>query len=306
MHFRLLLSLTLIVLFVGCGVRETDSVSPIATAQPLPPLTQTPWPTITWSSWTATEESLRATSMARVANDIATSVAMPTPEVWPTIITPTTVPVRGPFGFVLCEPVPWDKVIIENCWVESYNNSRVGVTAGALKTDPGQGALQIRDEVYLTPTYTGKARIVQADGLFLTIRTAGGDYFGFDVVTLQWRTPQLTATPRPREDYPQGIIPCPEDSPNFQYDTCWSALVGERYDQIQTGVFTYSPNEAVLWWKCQHIVPGGAMCEGISYDPPITTTHLRIIDVDGRRLILQVDDGTLLRFDLETRKWIMP
>lgn len=61
----------------ACGVQETAQ-SRAAKASPQAAATTTLVP------YEATQESRRATSMARVANDIATSEALPTPEVWPT------------------------------------------------------------------------------------------------------------------------------------------------------------------------------------------------------------------------------
>ena len=194
----------------ACGVQETAQ-SRAVEASPQAAATTTLVP------YEATQESRRATSMARVANDIATSEALPTPEVWPTLPpNPTYDPNLNPRGIVSCEPVQWDQLLIENCWAEEINGVRVGVRAGALLTDIEQGALQLQDEgyinvrrqslesgsstweeEYLTPTEAGRIEVVAANDFVLTLRAENGRFFAFDLDSREWITPPATATPVP-------------------------------------------------------------------------------------------------------------
>ncbi len=340
---RVALATLILTLLAACGVRETgQEPAPTATLPPVSPTrTVVPFeatlqadkatamagffnelataeasvaqetqptviPTITLSAQEATNEALRATNMARVANDIATSEAMPTPEIWPTFIIPTRAPDPGPFGFVQCEPLPIDQVLIENCWVEQINGVRVGVIAGILKTDSDQGALQVQDEVYLTPTRSGRARMVQADGLVLTVRTAGGDFFSFDVAIRQWGAPQPTATPRPLEDYPQGMVACEDPPTTFLPGNCWALLIGDRYYQLRAGAHQAEPLQGYLIMECQSIQPGGPMCERRRYNTPSQVGRVEIIAADGAVLTLRAEDGSFFGFDLQERLWITP
>jgi hypothetical protein len=297
---RLLFLLLLAALLIACGVRETAQ-APIE-----PPPRPSPRPTITLSPFEATNVAAKATAMTGFENGMATAAAMPTPEVWPTFVIATAAPDPGPFGFVQCEPVPWDQVLLENCWVELHNGVRVAVIAGALKTDAEQGALQIRDEAYLTPTRSGRARIVQADGLFLTVRTAGGDFFSFDVATLQWGAPQPTATPRPLEDYPQGAVICESPPTVFLQGNCWALLSGNRYYQLRAGAGQGEPLQGYLIVTCENIQPGGAICERRRYNTPSQSGRVAIIAADGMMLTLLAEDGSLFGFDLQEREWVAP
>lgn len=286
-------------LLSACGVRETAQ-SLAAEAS------QSTTPTVSLVPYEATQEARRATSMARVANDIATSEAMPSPAVHPTVIIPTRAPDPGPFGIVPCEAVSWDTVLIENCWVGLQQGVRIGVRAGALKTDTQQGALQIRDQPYLTPTRSGAAQIVKADGLVLTVQTADGSFFGFDVATLQWTNPQPTATPRAPESYPSGIVACTNVPASFLAANCWSQLLGDLFYEVQAGAFANEPMKGYLIVRCQNIQPGGSVCEPAPYQTPSDAGRIEIIAVDGLLLTLRGEDGTFFGFNVETSQWVTP
>lgn len=298
---RIALATFALTILAACDVRETGQVPTSTSSLPATPPTRTTVP------FEATLQADKATAMAGFEGAMATAGTEPTPEVWPTLPpNPTYDPNRSPRGFVSCEPRSIDQVLIENCWVEEINGVRVGVRAGALMTDPEQGALQIRDEVYLTPTRSGRARLVQADGLVLTVGTANGDFFSFDVAMLQWGAPQPTATPRPLEDYPQGMIACANSPTIFLAGNCWALLLGDRYYQLSAGANQDEPLQGYLIVTCQNIQPGGTGCERRRYDTPSQVGRVEIVQANGAVLILQAENNELFAFDLVRRNWVTP
>jgi len=185
------------------------------------------------------------------------------------------------------------------------HGKRIWVIAGKLKANPEQGALQVWDELYLTPTRSGRARMVQADALVLTVRTASGDFFSFDVATRQWGAPQPTATPRPLEDYPQGMVACEDPLTTFLLGNCWTLLNGNRYYHLRAGASQDEPLQGYLIITCENIQPGGAVCERRRYNTPSQVGRVEIIAADGAVLTLRAEDGSFFGFDLKDREWVI-
>lgn len=131
------------------------------------------------------------------------------PNIYPTPAPRTPVPV--PTGILeLPSLVPgWgSRYHIKNKWQEYVNGNgdRVGVYAGSVADEPiyakwytpEQGALIILDfpadhslpwgasHVYISPTRTGKLRVVSFNGLCLSLLSEDNTSYEFDVASRQW------------------------------------------------------------------------------------------------------------------------
>jgi len=196
-------------------------------------------------------------------------------------------------------------VLIENCWAEEINGVRVGVRAGALLTDIEQGALQLQDEVYLTPSRSGTARIVQADALFLTVRTANGDFFGFDVRTGQWDTARPTATPKSVDAYSRGIQPCETPPSYFLAGNCWAEILNGSYYQVRAGAARPEPAQGYINVRRQSLESGSSPWEE-EYLTPTEAGRIEVVAANDFVLTLRAENGSLFAFDLDSRTWITP
>lgn len=301
LRWALILPTTLaLILLSACGARETAQ-SLAAEVSPVPAS-----PTRTTIPFEATIAADKATAMAQFANNVATSEAQSIPEVWLTLPpNPTFDPSINPQGFVSCEPAPGDQVLIENCWARDINEVRVGIRAGALITDPEQGALQVNDKVFLTASRSGRARIVQEDGLVLTIRTASGKFFSFDIATRQWLAPLPTATPRPLEAYTRGIQPCVAPPSYFLAGNCWADIIDGRSYQVRAGAAQPDPTQGYINVRKQALEPGSSMWEQ-EYLTPTKAGRIEVVDAQDLILTFRAEDGSIFAFDLATRTWVTP
>jgi hypothetical protein len=75
---------------------------------------------------------------------------------------------------------------IENGWQEKIDGKYTAVLAGAEEADPQQGMLVVwpanqEREYYLTPRKSGAVKIIAFEGFQLTLQSADGELFFFDV-----------------------------------------------------------------------------------------------------------------------------
>jgi len=176
-----------IALFVGvvsvlCLLAAVAEALSIANAPQPPPPTQTPIPTLAASALTATQvaQVTLGASDQRLAVTLAAVMQVTPGSVDLGISAVGTAPV----------PVTAGDFVAQNVWVGLVNNEWVSLYAGALRSDPQQGALllvtvlpdRVEQERFVAPLSNGALRISSLNVQRLTLVAPGGESYIFDVL----------------------------------------------------------------------------------------------------------------------------
>mgnify|MGYP005841074065 CR=1 FL=1 len=211
----------------ACGIGPRPLSSPLvtpttdmeATKQADMQMLETQWSRTSSPSEMATAQALATSIMATA------EVATPYPTVFPTDILPVT---PAGAGVISLRPGPFSPMDyrIENTWYEDTQGGsrRTYIYAGARSGGPGDAAQMgvvivrvleifllgnethintVQHTAYLTPCQGGPVRVVDALGQTLTLLSASGHTFTFDVPSRQFVPPPHASpspTPNPATD----------------------------------------------------------------------------------------------------------
>jgi hypothetical protein len=133
-------------------------------------------------------EADRVAAVARLTASPVPRAPVEQPKVGTRQMTPT--PVAG-IRDVQMSPFSSQEALVENQWQEVVSGELVVVYAGRLTQTPDQGFVAVQMgtrssktfslQRYLTPAQAGAVKIVDVNGLQLTLRAADGTTFAFDV-----------------------------------------------------------------------------------------------------------------------------
>lgn len=134
---------------------------------------------------------------------IPTSVVRLTP--WPTMpLPPHRATGNGTIYDASAQDDPYcSRIGTVNYWIGQVRNQTVDVCAGVTKDGTEHGALVVwlrgvqgqAIDFYITPSQTGALRILDANGEQVTLQSAAGPLFTFDLTTRQWVSPPPLPTP---------------------------------------------------------------------------------------------------------------
>lgn len=229
--------------------------------------------------------------------------------------------VRRPAGagtiLEIAEPRSGGVYCFENEWDVMTQGNLIKVFAGALCGNgvrelekPWFGVLVIEspnsmqsESVYTTPVQGGPVRVVEANGMRLTIVNANGNAFWFDVETRRFVMP---GPPSPfMRSAGNGIIVetgnVPSPLPGYVFENQWYTEQGSERITVYAG--SGGQRGAVVVETTPAGQPGTGAGQEI-YIPPVYSWPLRIVDAEGEHLTLATRDGGRFIFDVASRQFV--
>jgi len=219
--------------------------------------------------------------------------------------------------------------VIKNQWYSEQNGKQIIVFAGAQRSDPLQGEKSLdkpwpglliveinelggkflSDEggKYWTPTKVGPVRIVDAEGMNLTLAAEDGTIFVFDVSTRQF-TSTVSDAPISRVAGAGDIIESrntPFHIDGYDFVNYWTESKPEiGAITVMAGAQSNNPEKGVLVIVASPLGDKNTVLEEVAYLTPIKGGALRIVKADGEILTIVSDDGLIFVFDVPSRQFL--
>jgi hypothetical protein len=217
--------------------------------------------------------------------------------------------------------------LIKNQWYSEQNGKGISVFAGAQRSEPGGeksfeeplpgiliveviiGQKTLPDEggVYFTPEKVGPVRIVDAEGMKLTLVAKDGTVFIFDVATRQF-IPSKSASPVSRvagagEIIESGSAPFPSDG--YDIVNYWTESNPEiGVITVMAGAQSNDPKKGSLILLLSSLENKNTIIEETIFQVPFTNNELRIAEADGEIITLVNEGGSTYKFDVSSRKFV--
>lgn len=219
--------------------------------------------------------------------------------------------------------------VIKNQWYSEQNGKQIIVFAGAQRSDPLQGEKSLdkpwpgllivavnelggkflSDEggKYWTPTKVGPVRIVEAEGMNLTLAAEDGTVFVFDVSTRQFIS-TVSDTPISRMAGAGDIVES-RDTPfyvdGYDFVNYWTESRPEIGTiTVMVGAQSNNPEKGVLVIVVSPLEDKNTVLEEVAYLTPIKGGALRIVEADGEILTIVSEDGLIYVFDVQSRQFL--
>jgi len=248
----------------------------------------------------------------------------PLPQAKPMVLANNAQRVAGE-GVIVDEGMPGMAYDIINSWHKEINGKRIMVFSGALRDDTSggpastvQGIVEIMVQtadykvlpeeggMYPTPTHAGPVRIVDANGMQLTLVAQDGTGFFFNVASRKFVFPG-----------PQGVVSraagkgviAETKTPSFSigeyvFENQWSEQLGNKRVAVWAGAKSQDTAQGVVAVVVTDSGKGGALLAKDIYLTPVKFGPVRVFDAQDGQITLASPDGGKFVFDVATRRFI--
>jgi len=221
-------------------------------------------------------------------------------------------------------PLPPMAYVILNSWYSETGGKRTIVYAGARRDDPGgspgasQGVIVVMVETldfqalpeesgeYQTPIQAGPVRIVEGNGMQLTLVTQDGQAFFFNVASRQFIVPG-PKTPVQRVAGAGQITESRATSlavANDDFVNQWSEDINGKRITVLAGSEHANSQQGLLIIVVTSPGNPTTLLSNESYVTPIQFGAVRIVEANGEQLTLATSEGGRFVFDIASRRFV--
>jgi len=253
----------------------------------------------------------------------------PRPQTTPTVSTAATgIASRVAGAGTIIEhglaPLPGMAYEILNSWYSEIGGKRTAVYAGARRDDPGgapgasQGIIVVIVDTldfkplpeeggeYPTPSKVGPVRIVEANGIQLTLVTQNGEAFFFNIASRQFIFPG-PKTPVKRGAGAGKITESRATSPGLAGDDFvnqWSEEINGQRLTVLAGSEHGNAHQGILVVSITSLSDPNTILNRNRYVTPLPFGAVYIVEANGEQLTLATREGGRFVFDVASRQFI--
>jgi hypothetical protein len=247
----------------------------------------------------------------------------PLPQAQPTVLANNAQRVAGQ-GVIVDDSMPITAYDIINSWHKETSDKRIMVFAGALRDDTSggpastvQGVVEIMVEtadyhvlpdeggMYPTPIRAGAVRIVDANGMQLTLVAQDGTGFFFDVASRKYVFPGPQGIVSRAAG--KGVISEARTSPfsigEYVFENQWSEQLGNKRVTVWAGAESQDTQQGVVAVVVTDAGKGGALLSKDIYLTPVKFGAVRVFDAQDGQITLSSPGGGRFVFDVSTRQF---
>jgi len=231
-------------------------------------------------------------------------------------VPPTTSALKSwPKGIFESEQAPICKrYVVKNRWQSDRGGKHVQIYAGNLAADPSQGLVVVLTTSadlasrtvteHLTPRNAGPVRIVDASASHLTLVSALGSMWTFDIETLKFQD-SLPPVGWPSGTFALGEARFPAGQPFpanlLDISNVWQGRIGSEYVRVFAGAYLGDPSQGVVLVQRVSEDLWHAPTPGALKAAPVKSGALRVVSVVDGRVTLSSASGLALDFDIATQ-----